>query len=238
MRPWLLESSAVQTLCKPPVTVRYWTVIICSSSRCCVLFPGLRHLLVTIGVSSPTSPLSSVTFLLPLPARAVEAQNLKFSSSCSSSSPPGFCISLSLQLSSDKCQAHLPDLFPRLITRQLYYALRRTQHTEIYFRFLWVLCRIYIGDDHLITPLKIVLAPPWWAQPLRGWVWPLHPIKYVFKTFAARSADRHIPYDTWKHISSVATRRDVVGQSSKKGCSFLSWSEVNAFWLRAELPSN
>lgn len=109
---------------------------ICSSSRCCVLFPGLRHLLVTIGVSSPTSPLSSVTFLLPLPARAVEAQNLKFSSSCSSSSPPGFCISRSLQLSSDKCQVHLPDLFPRLITRHLYYALRRTQHTEIYFRFL------------------------------------------------------------------------------------------------------
>lgn len=227
MRPWLLESSAVQTLCKPPVTVRYWTVAVAG--------------VVTIGVSSPTSPLSSVTFLLPLPARAVEAQNLKFSSSCSSSSPPGFCISLSLQLSSDKCQAHLPDLFARLITRQLYYALRRTQHTEIYFRFLWVLCRIYIGDDHLITPLKIVLAPPWWAQPLRGWVWPLqkaHPIKYVLKTFAARSADRHTRYDTWKHISSVATRRDVVGQSSKKGCSFLSWSEVNAFWLRAELPSN
>lgn len=113
MSPWLLASSAVQTLCKPPVTVRYWTVITCSSSRCCVLFPCIRNLLVTIGVSSPTTQYSLSLFPPiichlppPLPARAVEAQNLKFSSSCSSSSsPPEFCISLSLQLSSDNCLA-------------------------------------------------------------------------------------------------------------------------------------
>lgn len=89
----------------------------------------------------------------------------------------------------------------------------------------------------------IVLAPPWWAQPLRGWVWPLqkhraHPIKYVCTQNNCRAFCRSAILSLRKHISSVATRRDVVGQSTKKGCSFLSWSDVNAFWLRAELPSN
>lgn len=42
------------------------------------------------------------------------------------------------------------------------------------------------------------------ALVLRGWVWPLqkaHQYVSVLKTFAARSADRHTPYDTWSHLS-------------------------------------